>query len=123
MRLSRFNMKNFLLAGAVLALLSATAPVQAQQQRTPYPISRPQPSLSKAGTPLPRPNVPNRRVELPRGAAYGTSYYYGYGRYYPYNPLIQNSRGDTRNRATSQGIPGYNSDRRHRSRDLTRSRR
>lgn len=72
-------MKAFCSAALVLGLMTVAAPAQQ------LPNSTPQQSyisvMSKAGTPLPRPPVPNRNVALPAGAAAGYGYYYGHGGY------------------------------------------
>lgn len=69
--------KNFLVA----LLLGAAATAQSAQPAQ-FPNATAKSNyisvMSKAGTPTPRPVVPNRTVELPAGAQAGYDYYYGY---------------------------------------------
>ena len=77
-------------ATALVAAATLFCATPGVAQNNPYPIrSRPQPTLSKAGAPLPRPTVPNRSVNLPPGARYGSNYYYGYGRYLQSAPAYE----------------------------------
>lgn len=62
--------------------------------------------LSKAGTPTPRPSVPNRTVRRPQGAQAGYNYYYGR---YPYGGgYAAPARSPGHSAQQESGIPGLN---------------
>ncbi len=62
--------------------------------------------LSKAGTPTPRPSVPNRTVRMPQGAQAGYNYYYG--RYGYSRGYAAPARSSGSSRTYSSGLPGLN---------------
>lgn len=62
--------------------------------------------MSKAGTPTPRPSVPNRTVQLPAGAQAGYDYYYGY-RWRGGGGSASPSYANEPAPSTSTTLPGY----------------
>ncbi len=62
--------------------------------------------MSKAGTPTPRPSVPNRTVQLPPGAQAGYDYYYGY-RWRGGGGSASPSYANEPAPSTSTTLPGY----------------
>ncbi len=62
--------------------------------------------MSKAGTPTPRPEVPNRTVALPQGAQAGYDYYYGY-RWRGGGGSAAPSYANESAPKTSTSLPGY----------------
>lgn len=91
----------------VLALLLGGA-VAAQPAQLPNSTAKSSyiSVMSKAGTPTPRPSVPNRTVSLPPGAQAGYDYYYGY-RYYGGGGSASPSYANEPAPATSTTLPGY----------------
>lgn len=117
--------KRYVVSLALMVALSLQAQAQTQTQsgsyKGPYPISQPQPSLSKAGAVQSRPSVPNRNVDLPPGARYSTNYYYNYLRFHTpqtysvaptASPQVETQIPglDVRagqSRRSQRGLPGY----------------
>lgn len=62
--------------------------------------------MSKAGTPTPRPQVPNRQVAPPKGAQAGYDYYYGY-RWRGGGGSASPSYANESAPPTSTSLPGY----------------
>ncbi len=62
--------------------------------------------MSKAGTPTPRHQVPNRQVKLPQGARAGYDYHYGY-RWRGGGGSAAPSYANESAPSTSTSLPGY----------------
>lgn len=100
-------MRKTLCQTTIFALLLAGAAV-AQPAQLPNSTARSSyiSVMSKAGTPTPRPQVPNRQVQLPAGAGAGYDYYYGY-RWRGGGGSASPSYANETAPSTSTTLPGY----------------